>query len=106
MKAILVGSDQGLGDALEAAGVTLTRIDGVATGSRLESAGVDDADLLIVNDVAESTAIPIAKSENPELRVVLYSAETMPEFVRAQVDLALDPNLLSPDVVAEELLAN
>jgi len=104
MKAILVGPDGGLGEALEAGGATVTRIDGVATGDRLDAAGVAEADVLIVGDVGEATAISVAKSENPSLKVVLYTDETMPEFVRGQVDLAIDPALLSADVVADELL--
>jgi Trk K+ transport system NAD-binding subunit len=104
MKAILVGPDRGLGEALESAGVSLSRIDGLGTGSALREAGVAEADLLVVTDVEEATAIPIAKEASPAIRAVIYSPETMPEFVRGQVDLAVDPDLIAPDVVAEELL--
>ncbi|MFB6227608.1 MAG: CTP synthetase [Halobacteriales archaeon] len=103
MNAILVGPDRGLGDALESTGISLARIDGPGTGNALASAGVDQADLLVVTEVGEATAVPIAKDENPAIDVVIYAPDTMPEFVRGQVDLAIDPELLDPDVVATEL---
>jgi Trk K+ transport system NAD-binding subunit len=103
MNAILVGPDRGLGEALESAGVSLARIDGPGTGGALESAGVGGADLLVVTDVGEATAVPIAKEANPGITAVIYAPDTMPEFVRGQVDLAVDPELLAPDVVATEL---
>jgi len=106
MNAILVGPDRDVGDALESAGVSLARIDGPATGSELEAAGVDGADLLVVTDAGEATAVPIAKDENPGITAVIYAPDTMPEFVRGQVDLAIDPDLLEPDVVAAEIAGN
>jgi len=106
MNAILVGPDRGLGDALESVGATLSRIDDAATGSTLAEAGVETADLLVVTDVGEATAVPIAKEKHPDIRVVIYAPDTMPEFVRGQVNLAIDPDLLSPDVVATELAGN
>jgi len=105
MKAILVGPDRDLADALESAGVSVSRVDGPATGGALEDAGLADADLLVVTDVGEATAIPIAKEAAPGIRAVIYAPDTMPEFVRGQVDLAVDPAVLSPDVVADELAA-
>ncbi len=106
MDAILVGPDRGLGDALESTGVSLTRIDGPGTRDALGEAGVDRADLLVVTDVGEATAVPIAKEANPGVTAVIYAPDTMPEFVRGQVDLAVDPDLLAPDVVATELVAD
>ena len=106
MNAILIGPDRGLGDALESIGVSLVRIDGPGNGNALESAGVDGADLLVVTDVGEATAIPIARDANTSVDIVIYAPETMPEFVRGQVDLAIDPELLDPDVVATEIAGN
>lgn len=105
MKAILVGPDRDLEAALEAEGVEPVRIDGHATTSSLAEAGVERADLLILTDVSEATGIPVAKDANPDLRIVIYAAETMPEFVRGQVDFAVAPDLFSPEVLAEELAA-
>lgn len=38
------------------------------------------------------------------MRVVTYAYDTLPEFAKGQADLAIDPNLLAVDVVAEELV--
>lgn len=105
MKAVIVGPDRGLGTALDDEGFDVARIDGLGTGTALEEAGIGEATLLVITDVGEATAVSIAKDVNPDLRVVIYSPETMPEFVRGQVDLAVAPDILSPDVVAEELAA-
>ena len=103
MYAILVGPDRSLEAALRDQGVETTRLAEHATGDSLADAGVADADLLVITDVAEATAIPVAREVNPDLRVVIYASETMPEFARGQVDLAVAPDVLAPDVIAEEL---
>lgn len=101
---IIAGPDgDGLGEALTARGVEIARVEGTATREKLVEAGIETAETLVLTDVAEATAIPIAKDDNPGVRVVVYSEETIPEFARGQADLAVDPNLLGPDVVAEEL---
>lgn len=102
MNAIIVGPDNGLASAFETQGITATRIE-YGSADALREAGIAEAVLLVVTDVDEATAIPIAKDENPDVRTVIYTEATMPEFVRGQVDLAVAPALLSPDVVAEEL---
>jgi Trk K+ transport system NAD-binding subunit len=105
MIAIVAGTDgDGLGEALEAEGVEVRRIDGLATGETLESAGLAEADLFVLTDTSDATAIPVAKDANPEIRVVLYARDSLPEFATGQADLAVDPALLSADVVAEELV--
>jgi hypothetical protein len=104
MRAVIAGADgDGLGDALEAEGVEVTRVEGIATAESLEAAGIDDADLFVLTDVDDATAVPVAKDRNPGLRIVFYARESLPEFVSGQADLAVDPELLGPDVVAEEL---
>lgn len=103
MKAIVVGPDRGIAAALEAEGVEVTRIEGVASGDRLEAAGVADADLLVVTDVGEATAVPVATELNPDLKTVAYTPDSMPEFVKGVLDLAVDPALLGAETVAEEL---
>ncbi|AGN01094.1 CTP synthetase [Salinarchaeum sp. Harcht-Bsk1] len=103
--AVLVGPDaDGLGDALEDVGVTVTRVGDVATRPDLEEAGILDADLLVVTDVEEATTIPIATDLNPDVRAVVYDRAALPEFVSAQTDLAVDPELLGPADVAEALV--
>jgi hypothetical protein len=106
MRAIVVGADaDGIADALEAEGADVTRLDGVASGQRLEDAGVADADLLVVADVGEATAIPVARELNPDLRTVAYTGDGVPEFVKGVLDLIVDPALLDADAVAEELVS-
>lgn len=103
MHVVFVGPDRGLGSALESLDVDVARVKGPATAATLEAAGVGEADLLVVTDTAEATAVPVAREANPALRVVVYSPDTLPEFVRGQVDIAVSPAVLDPAVVAEEL---
>jgi hypothetical protein len=104
MRAIVVGSDAGIAAALEAEGAEVTRLEGVASGERLEDAGVADADLLVVTDVGEATAVPVARELNPDIRTVAYTGDGVPEFVKGVLDLTVDPALLDADAVAEELV--
>ncbi|MFB6132869.1 MAG: CTP synthetase [Halanaeroarchaeum sp.] len=103
MLAVIVGPDRGMEAALADQDVDTVRVEGLATGDSLDDAGLADADLLVITDVAEATAVPVAKDRNPAVRIVFYTPDAVPEFVRGQLDLAIDPDLLSPDVVAEEL---
>jgi len=103
MRAIIAGPDRGLREPLREQGVDVTAIDGVITRERLAEAGVADADLLVITDVGEASAVPVARKDNPDVEVVIYDERTMPEFVRGQVDLAIDPEVLDPQTIAEEL---
>jgi len=104
-RAIIAGPDHdGLGAALEGRGIDVVRVEGVLTASVLADAGVDDADLFVLTDLDEATAISVAKDRNPTVRVVVYSHDSLPEFARRQTDLAMDPDLFGVDMVAEELL--
>lgn len=106
MKALLVGPDRdGLGDALEAEGVELTRIEAVVNRPALEEAGVTEADTLVLTDTENATGISVAKDLNADLHVVVYTEEDLPDFARGQADLIVDPQLLSAEAVAEELAA-
>lgn len=105
MRAILFGPDRGILEALESQGVDVASVDGVPGAAALEAAGVVDADLFVLTDVEEATAIPVAKELNPDVRVVVYSPDTIPEFVRGLVDFAISTEVMEPDVVAEELAA-
>src|SRR6056297_3054780 len=103
MKAILVGPDRdGLGDALEAEGVELTRIEELATRPALEEAGITEADALVLTETGGATVIPIAKDLNEDVKVVVYTDEDLPDFARGQADFIVDPQLLSAEAVAEE----
>lgn len=104
MNVVFIGPDRGLGSALADRGAAVSRINGIGSGDALRSAGIEDAELLVLTDVGEATAVPVALELNPSLRVVVYAPDTLPEFVRAQVDLAVSPAVLEAAVVAEELV--
>jgi len=104
--AIVAGPDSdGLGDALADEGFDISRIEDVVSSSTLEAAGIDDAEMVVLTDVAEASGIPVAKELNPDVRVVVYSPRSLPEVATRQTDLAVDPALLDVRVVAEELAA-
>ena len=105
MQAIVAGPDEeGIADALEDAGADVERLEGLLTRPDLEEAGIVDADLYVLTDVSQATTIPIVRDLTDELRTVVYARDTIPEFVRGQLDLAVDPRLVGVDVVADELV--
>ena len=105
--AIVAGPDpNGLGEALEAEGLAVSRIADVVSTETLGEAGIETVDLLVLTDVGEATGISVAKDRNPDVRAVVYSRESLPEFAKGQTDLAVDPALLDVSVVAEELAAD
>jgi hypothetical protein len=103
MKAVVAGPDRGIEAALRELGAETTRVEGVPTGETLRTAGIADADLYVLTDTAEATSVSVAKDENPPVRVVVYSPDTIPEYARGQVDFAIAPDALDPETVAEEL---
>lgn len=107
MNAIVIGpDDDGLGDELDANGVSITHAEGTASREQLLDAGIETADLLIVTNSALATSIPIAREINADIRVVVYIHDSIPEFARATAGLIIDPELITPETVAEELLTN
>ncbi|ELZ32780.1 hypothetical protein C474_05890 [Halogeometricum pallidum JCM 14848] len=105
MTVLITGPDtDGLGDALSDLGIDVVRVDGVATRDTIADAGVDTADTLVLTDMDDASVIPVAREANPDIRVVAYSRDSLPEYARGQADLAVDPDLLAADVVAEELV--
>jgi hypothetical protein len=103
--AVFAGPDEaGLADALAAEGVAVSHVDGVASRPALEDAGITDADLFVLTDVGQATAIPIARDLVEDLRVVVYTGDSLPEFASAQAVLQVDPALLDATAVAEELV--
>ncbi|WP_235027971.1 CTP synthetase [Halorubrum sp. JWXQ-INN 858] len=104
VRAIVVGPDEhGLGEELIALDAVVTRIEGVVATEALRAAGIEDADYLVVTDVEEATGIPVAKERNPDVVAVTYAERSLPAFVAAVADVAMDPALLSAAAVAEEL---
>ncbi|MFB6281583.1 MAG: CTP synthetase [Haloferacaceae archaeon] len=105
MIVVVVGPDEeGLGAALADRGVEVRRVAGVPTAEGLSSAGIGLADLYLLTDVEEASSIPVAREHNADVRVVVYADGSLPEFARRQADLAVDPALLGPGAVAEELI--
>lgn len=106
MNAVVIGpDDDGLGDALEAAGVEIIHAAGTATREQLLDAEIETAELLVVTDSVLATSIPVAREINTQLRVVVYIHDSLPEFARTTAELILDPELMDPETVAEELTA-
>ena len=69
----------------------------------LEEAGIHEADVYLLTDLDQATSIAVAKDLNDAVRVVVYAEGSLPDFASRQTDLVVDPNLLGPDAVAEEL---
>lgn len=104
VRAVIAGGDsEGLGDALTAEGVEVTRAEGTGARPDLEAAGITDADLLVLTEMWLATSIPVAKDLNPDVRVVVYAHGSLPEFAKGQAGHILDPDLLEPSFVAEEV---
>jgi Trk K+ transport system NAD-binding subunit len=103
MNVVLVGSDpEDIAAALEAAGHSATVAD-VGNRPGLEEAGIHEADVYLLTEMDQATSIAVAKDLNPDLRVVVYAEGSLPDFASRQTDLVVDPELLGPDAVAEEL---
>jgi hypothetical protein len=103
MHAIVIGPDEyDIAGATATAGHDVGEVD-VGNRDALEAAGVEDAAVLVLTEVEQATAIPVARELNPDLRVVVYDDDTLPDFARGQADLLLDPALFDPAEVAAEL---
>ncbi len=104
MRVVLVGPDRGLVAAFEEHGADVSRVEGVAVRDELEAAGVADADVVVFTDTGEASAVPVARKIAPGVRVVFYTPDSVPEFVTPSADLAIDPALLDPETVVDELV--
>lgn len=103
-RAVVAGADaDGLGDALTAEGVDVVHAEGTADRPALEDSGITDADVLVITDMGLATSIPVAKDINPEMRVVVYARGSLPEFAKGQAGHIIDPELMAPEIVAEEI---
>ena len=102
--AVVAGPDEhGIGEELSGFGATVSRIVDVVSTDTLEAAGIGGSDYFVLTDVEEATGIPVAKELNPSVVAVTYAERSLPEFVARVADLAIDPALMGPDLVAEEL---
>ena len=105
LKVLVAGPDSdGLGEAAADLGAEVVRVEGFASAESLDDAGLPDADVLVLTDMDDAAAISVAKEANPDVKVVTYADESLPEYARRQADLAVDPALLGPEAVAEELV--
>ena len=105
MNVIVAGTDDhDIAGAIAAEGHHIERVD-VANRPTLESAGIVDAAVFVLTEVEQATAISVAKDLNPGLKVVVYADGSLPDFARRQAGHILDPKLLDPDFVAEEVAA-
>lgn len=104
MNAVIAGDDKDdLGAALEAEGFEVARIEGFADRDALEAAEIDSADVFVITDTVHATSIPVARELNESVRIVVYAEDSLPEFAQPLADLIVDPNLLDPEAIAEEL---
>jgi hypothetical protein len=102
-RAVVVGPDpHGLGEALEAEGYEVARTE-VGNRPGLEEAGILEASVYVLTDLEQATSITVAHDLNPDVRVVIYAEGSIPEFASRQTDLLVDPELLDPAAVADEL---
>lgn len=69
----------------------------------LEEAGIHEAAVYVLTEMAQATSIAVAKDLNASVRVVVYADGSLPDFASRQADLVVDPDLLGPATVAEEL---
>lgn len=103
MKVIVAGTDDhDIATAIADEGHTVERVD-VANRPALEEAGIHETDAFVLSEVEQATSISVARDLTDGLRVVVYADGSLPDFARGQADLVVDPELLEPRAVAEEL---
>lgn len=103
MIVVVAGPDEyDLASALEREGADVRRVD-VANRPGLEEVGIHAADAYALTEVRQATSISVAKDLAPDLTVLVYADGALPDFARGQADLVVDPALLDPGTVAEEL---
>tara|TARA_A100001037_G_scaffold306863_1_gene357640 strand:+ start:7609 stop:7932 length:324 start_codon:yes stop_codon:yes gene_type:complete len=69
----------------------------------LDANVVVGSDLLIITDTSDPTGVLLCKEFQPDIKTIVYSQDDLPDFLRPQIDFALDPRLFSSNMVAEEL---
>lgn len=101
--AVVVGPDEeGIGDALADQGSDVSRTE-IGNRPGLEEAGIHDATVYVLTDIDQATSITVAHDLNPDVKIVIYADGSLPEFATRLTDLMVDPALLDPGTVAEEL---
>ncbi len=103
MKIIFFGNGGDLSLALSNQGFELEEI---STLEGIHSSPPDallNSDLLVITNTSDPTGILLCKELNPNLKIIVYSQDEISDFLRSQIDFALDPQLFPPDLVVEEL---
>ena len=62
-----------------------------------------DADLLVITDTSDPTGILLCRELNPDIKTIVYSQDELSDFLRPQIDFALDPRLFPPNLMVEEI---
>ena len=103
MHVIVAGVDEyDLGHAIEDEGHDVATVD-IANRPALEENAIHETDVFVLTEIEQATSIAIAKDLNPDLKVVVYAEDSLPDFARRQADLVVDPRLIDAETVAEEL---
>lgn len=103
MNVVIVGADESaIGEAVQDEGHEVTVAD-VGNRPGLEEAGIHEADVFLLTEMTQATAIAVAKDLAPDVRAVVYAEGSLPDFATRQTDLVVDPALLDPEAVAAEL---
>lgn len=103
LRVVIAGPDDAaIADAVESEGHDVS-IAPIGNRPGLEEAGIHEADVYLLTDMGQATSIAVAKDLNEDVRVVVYAEGSLPDFASRQTDLVVDPNLLDPEAVAEEL---
>ena len=104
MHVIIIGPDDaGLGAAFRDRSASVKHIAEFASQRTLRAAGVADAAVLVLTDVAQATAIPVARECAPDITVLVYSDSSLPEFAAPLADYIIDPAAIPPSVVVDEI---
>lgn len=105
MHVIVAGPDDAeLAAALEREGADVSRLAGPVSATPLTDAGIETAEALVLTDLEEATGFSVAAELNPDAKLVSYAEGSLPEFAAGVADVAVDPRLMEPAVVAEELV--
>lgn len=102
---IVVGPDEyGLTGRFSDAGVEAVQLDDRPIGSDLTAAGIAEAGALVVTDAGLATLVSVAKEHNDRLTVVFYARGGLPPYASRQADVAVDPQLVTPDELVEAVI--
>lgn len=100
---VVTGTDtHDIAAAIEEEGFAVSVVD-IGNRPALEDAGITEAAVYVLTEAAQATSVPVAKDLNPDLKVVVYTADSLADFALPQTDLILDPALFDPEEVATEL---